>query len=92
MEQFFGRLYKLWGAMRSVYRLDHSHFDDDFDNCLLLTNENIRAAGLTAADRDFFLSHLEARARRIEAQQEKRAQQVRSYLERRKRPHSAIWE
>jgi hypothetical protein len=42
IEQYFGRLVQLWGVPRGIYRWDHSHFQTDFENFCLLTNENIK--------------------------------------------------
>ncbi len=77
-------LYKLWGVVRGLYRYDHKHFDIDFDNCVLLTNEHIRAAGLTVEDLNFLLSRAEAWERLVEAKMKKRHEQVEGYLRRRK--------
>eukprot|EP01105_Mastigella_eilhardi_P016058 TRINITY_DN3680_c0_g1_i15.p1 TRINITY_DN3680_c0_g1~~TRINITY_DN3680_c0_g1_i15.p1 ORF type:complete len:313 (+),score=26.10 TRINITY_DN3680_c0_g1_i15:100-1038(+) len=51
VEQFFGRLKKLWGITVTPYRFDHTHFDVDVDNAILLTNEHI-AAGNHLGDGD----------------------------------------
>ena len=39
---------------KGVYHLDHEHFDLDFDNCILLTNEHIQRMNLEEQDLRFF--------------------------------------
>jgi len=56
---FFGRLKGAWRITGDIYRLDHSHFDYDVDNCILLTNELIAKAPLQAEDQIGFLAHQE---------------------------------
>ena len=53
IECFFGRLQKLWKLFRGIYRWDHQHFDFDFDNCVMLTNEHIQRNSLEELDRMF---------------------------------------
>ncbi len=45
---------KAWAFTQNVYRFDHSHFDEDFDNCFMLTNELIRNNQLDDRDREFY--------------------------------------
>lgn len=90
VEQFFGRFYKLWGIFRHTYRLDHTHFDSDFDSCALLTNENLRQAGLTEADKMFLLSRQEKRRRTKEEQEAKRKEQVAAYLTRKRKREEGV--
>ncbi len=42
IECAFGRVLKKWGVARNIYRYDHAHFQTDFENWCLLTNEDIR--------------------------------------------------
>lgn len=56
IEHFFGRLKKLWKITNAVYRNDKSHFDVDIENCILLTNEDIRFRKLANDDHEFYLS------------------------------------
>jgi hypothetical protein len=70
VECFFGRMKKLWAITSKVYRLDHTKFDDDFDICLLLTNEHIRNHQLNNEDKEFYDHWLEAR--KVAAEERKR--------------------
>jgi len=58
IEQFFGRLTKQWLLWSSVYTLDHIHFDQDFDNCLLLCNYGLPHNQLSEADQSYYRSLL----------------------------------
>lgn len=49
IEQFFGRVLGLWAVARVTYRWDHPHFDADFTNWCLLTNEHIKVCPLPFA-------------------------------------------
>ena len=42
VENFFGRLTQLWGRARTVYRDDHSHYDEGDDVAICLTNFHIQ--------------------------------------------------
>lgn len=42
IEQFFGRVVNLWAVPRGIYRWDHKHFQTDFENFCLLSNEHIK--------------------------------------------------
>lgn len=54
VECFFGRVLSLWSIVSSVYRWDHRHFDSDFENVCLLTNEQIKANQLEQLDYTFY--------------------------------------
>jgi hypothetical protein len=49
VEQFFGRLARLWHVFASSWIYDHTHFDGDLTIACLLTNEHIQ---LTSLDQD----------------------------------------
>ena len=55
IEQFFGRLKRLWKITSSIYRNDKQSFDIDIDNCILLTNEDIRFRKLVKEDYEYYL-------------------------------------
>ena len=42
IRQFFSHMQLLWNMWCGVYHEDHSHFDINYDICLMLTNENIK--------------------------------------------------
>jgi hypothetical protein len=63
IEQFLGRLCKLFAVFRNVYRYDHSNFDVDFANACLLTNEAIVATELVDEDATLYRQIL---AQRVE--------------------------
>jgi len=52
------------------YRFDHEHFDEDIDNIILLTNEDIKANELTEEDYEYYVRvvnlNIEARNKRSE--------------------------
>jgi hypothetical protein len=54
VEMFFGRLKKSWAITRQPYRFDHSHFDEDMNNCILLTNELVGITNLLGEDKQFY--------------------------------------
>lgn len=84
IEQFFGRMYKLWGVQRGVYRWDHANFQMDFENMCLLTNEHIAESALFNVDRDFYSKFLAFRFDKIDKKEKKRAGQLKDYSQRRK--------
>jgi len=72
VEHFFGRLKGLWGILRETYRWDHSHFDDDFDICVLLTNEHIRVHELLHQDYKMHKQILSSQKDAFETKERKR--------------------
>lgn len=86
VEQFFGRSKKLWGVMREVYRWDHSHFDDDINLCILLTNEHIERFQQPPApsDGDFERQQIGMRISVFEEFREKRKKQMAEYRARKR--------
>lgn len=44
VEQYFGRMLQSWAVPRGKYRWDHNHFQIDFENWCLLTNELIQVS------------------------------------------------
>lgn len=84
IERFFGRMEKLWGCIREIYRWDHDNFDVDFDNCLLLTNEHIKQNQLEEIDRKFHLQVIEDRRMRRERKEQKRKQELELYKQKKK--------
>jgi hypothetical protein len=85
VECFFGRMYKLWGVIRNIYKWDHDFFDLDFENCAMLTNEHIRANQLTEEDRIFYRKYLSSRVSEAERKQAKRKLSLRKYEEKHKK-------
>lgn len=47
--------------IRECYRFDHCYFDEDFDNCVMLTNELIRNNQLNDPDREFYRQFVQMR-------------------------------
>lgn len=72
VEQYFGRLVMKHGILFGVYKYDHSNFDMDFENCCMLTNEDISASELTLEDGEFYQKFLDARVERWNAAERKR--------------------
>mgnify|MGYP001068459656 CR=1 FL=1 len=72
VEQFFGRLVKLWAIMKGTYRYDRVNFDSDYDNCVLLTNEHIKANNLEESDLRLYRAFLQQRKEAEEKRQQKR--------------------
>jgi len=68
----FGRLKGAWGVAAGVYRLHHSQFDLDIDNCILLTNELINKTPLQAEDQKFYLAGIEKHLELMEMKKEKK--------------------
>jgi hypothetical protein len=69
-------LTKSWAIVGYLYRWDHEHFDIDFENVCLLTNERIRRNQLTQLDYEFYRNLLNARYTRKLEQGEKRKHTV----------------
>ena len=64
---------------KTVYRLDHKHFDQDMDTCILLTNENILKRSLEEQDRHFHLAMIEEKKKKQEQLSVKRKQSLERY-------------
>ena len=74
VEQFFGRLKKLW-YICDKYRHSSELFDIDFDNCVLLTNIHISSNNLTNGDGEYYRRLLVARKKEKDEILEKRKRQ-----------------
>jgi DDE superfamily endonuclease len=72
VEQFFGRGWNLWGILRGVYRWDHKHFDLDYENMCLLTNEHIHDNVLSEIDHKFYRNFISLRIQGQKDREEKR--------------------
>jgi hypothetical protein len=75
VERFFGRMTKLWKLSREEYRYSHAHFDKDIDNCILLTNENIKCCQLEPMEEKFLKQVQIQKLKKIVAKKVKRAGQ-----------------
>jgi hypothetical protein len=84
VEQFFGRLSKLWGAVGGTYILDHNSFDQIFKICALLTNEHIRFHQLEEIDYEFYQQYLSYRRSRQEARQKREREHQEHYRARKR--------
>jgi len=84
VEQYFGRLTKLWGILSSTYKYDQDHFDIDFNICALLTNEHIKVNQLEEIDREFYLALLEHRKLATEQKQKRECESHQKCYERKK--------
>jgi len=60
VEQYLGRLAKLWSTMSRGWRWDHGHFDIDFEIACMLTNEHITTTRLDDEDATFYKQLLES--------------------------------
>jgi hypothetical protein len=89
MEQFFGRLSRLWHTFGRSWKYDEAHFDDDLTIACLLTNEHIAQTNLGFQDDDFHRKRLRlwktthenkllARRQKLQASKEKRSQLLRT--------------
>ncbi len=90
VEQFFGRVWKLWKVARGVYRWDHRHFDVDIDVCILLTNEHIKRHDLVELDYRLYLGVCEQRAARAEEVLQQRKAVDERYKTRKKQRLAAL--
>jgi len=84
VEQFFGRVWKLWKAARGPYKWDHAHFDADIDLCILLTNEHMRNHNLTNIDYEFRQAVLALTEHEQESKIEKRKCSQKRYMKKKK--------
>ena len=83
MEHFFGRLKKKFKICR-LYRLCHSNFDEDIDNCILLTNLIIKEFELTEEDGEFYRKLLNKRYNEIKEKEQKKKEAKEKWRERTK--------
>lgn len=75
VECFFGRLKKMWAIATKRYKYDHSHFDDDIDLCILLTNESIEKTHLLPEESRYYWYVMNKTRIAFEQEQEKIATQ-----------------
>ena len=83
IECFFGRVCMKWAIAGEVYRWDHTHFDLDFENVCLLTNNIIKVNQLTEVDYRFYLNLCNMRYGEQLTKQEKRKLQIQRAKEKR---------
>ena len=57
VEQFFGRMKKLFAVLRNTFRLDEEMFDLYFDICVCLTNIDVAYHPLTEEDGNNYLNY-----------------------------------
>lgn len=79
VEQFFGRLFKLWGLFSKQYKNDNILLNNDFDICVLLTNEQINHSHLTSSDGDFYTAKWKKHLATVEEEKRKRNGQQEKY-------------
>lgn len=79
VEHFFGRLKKKWKITSSVYRNSKEYFDHDIDNCILLTNEDIRFRKLIQEDMEYFTATLLNQYHQFQTDTKKRKEQYEKY-------------
>lgn len=84
VEQYFGRLVQKFPLFATVYKLDHSHFDLDFENACLLINEDINISNLAIGDGEFYQKFLDARIERWKEAEKKRKAKDQKYRENKK--------
>jgi hypothetical protein len=85
VECFFGRMQKKWAITEGRYRLDHEHFDQDFEICMWLTNEEIRSGvNLEQSDYDYYVAVYNSRLIIEQAKSKKRTDSQRTYYARKK--------
>ncbi len=78
-EQYLGRFYRKMGVFNACYRHDHSHFDLDIENAIMLINEDISANALALDDGEFYQKFLDERVERFKAEKEKKKRQADKY-------------
>jgi hypothetical protein len=91
VEQFFGRMQKLFAIFREVYRWDHEHFDTDYEIGVLLTNEHIAHTALVEDDQRLYHALREDRIRKYEEKKAKRKESVKKCKEKKKRRLAEIF-
>ena len=86
VERFFGRMKKIFKLSSTRYRFDHSHFDIDINNIILLTNEHIRYVELlNYDDAIYYWKWLNNLAEKANEKNKKRKESQDKYLEKRRR-------
>lgn len=85
VEQWFGRLKKLWKFVRSPYKLDHADFDNHFMILTLLTNEHIRNYSLNEEDVIYYRNLIVEQKKKYDQVREKRKSQADKYRTKRRR-------
>lgn len=84
IEQYFGKLVQKFPLFSTIYKLDHSHFDMDFENACLLINEDINISNLAIEDGEFYQKFLAARVERYQAEQKRRKSKEEKYRKNKK--------
>lgn len=79
IECWFGRLKKLWKILRDTYSIDHKNFDQDFDNCGMLTNEHIKCNLLSELDQQFEYQLTQSKIRKFKEKVSKRKLEMENY-------------
>jgi len=77
VEQFLGRISRLWTTMARTWRWEHGHFDTDFRIACLLTNEHISTTELDPEDGDFYNQLLHSFVSAAEQRRQKRTASAR---------------
>jgi hypothetical protein len=88
VEQYLGRLSRLWEVLNTTWTYDEEHFDTDFSIACMLTNEHIRQFDLEEGDRQFHIhrnyawriahdAKIQARRDQTVRSRERRAQRLR---------------
>lgn len=86
MERFFGRMKKIFKLSSTCYRFDHTHFDTDMNNIILLTNEHIRYVELLSYDDSvYYWKWLNNLAEKANEKNKKRKESQEKYLNKRRR-------
>ena len=62
-----------------MYRLDHRYFDQDIDNCILLTNEHIKRLYLVDQDVEIYKRSIQDRTKKRNAFDQKRKESLVKY-------------
>lgn len=84
VEQFLGRMLRLWAFLRGTWRWDESHFDDDITIACLLTNEDIANHYLMEEDQDFYEKWISKRRNQSVERERKQRANVKKSKERTK--------
>ena len=91
VECFLGRMIRKWPLFSTVYKIDHSKFDQDFENACLLTNEDITISNLTPEDGEFYKKFLDARVERFKNEEKKRKASSQNYTKNKKAKIDFYW-
>jgi hypothetical protein len=84
VEQYFGRMKKLWKFLRRTYQNDHNAFDEHFEILMWLTNEHIKMNALNESDYSFLIEQIRKSNESYNADRVKRKASAKKYADKKK--------